>query len=126
MRDGLTSDGVLLVVQGEDDLGDVLELLDQGFCREGIVPDKEHELQEGPEMDCTLMAYALGLFTGPQAEVELQVYQVSDMQGFGVRGGVCSSHYGVDNAQGSGLFPIDWGIFDTVSFELTVESLFQA
>ena len=48
MRDGLTSDGVLLVVQGEDDLGDVLELIDQGLCREDIVSDEEHKLQEGP------------------------------------------------------------------------------
>ena len=42
-RDDLTSDGVLLVVQGEDDMGDMLELLDRGICKEEIVPDEEHE-----------------------------------------------------------------------------------
>ena len=45
MRDGLTSDGVLLVVQGEEDLGDVLKLLDQGVYGDEMVLDKEHELQ---------------------------------------------------------------------------------
>ena len=37
--DGLPLDGVLIVVQGEDNLGDMLELLDQDFCEEEIVPD---------------------------------------------------------------------------------------
>ena len=35
VRDGLTSDGVLLVVQGEDDPGDILEPLHQGVGGEG-------------------------------------------------------------------------------------------
>ena len=38
--DGLTLDGVLLVVHGEDNLGDGLELLDWGICREKIDPYK--------------------------------------------------------------------------------------
>ena len=42
------SDGVFLVIQCVDDLGDTLELIDWGVCREEIVSDKEHEFQEGP------------------------------------------------------------------------------
>ena len=33
MRDGLTLDGILLVVQGEDNMGDVLELHNWGVWR---------------------------------------------------------------------------------------------
>ena len=84
MRDGITLDSVLLVVQGEDDLGDVLKLLNQGVCEEEIVPDEEHKLQEGPELDCPLMACALGVFTGPNSEIEPQLDQVGDMPGFWV------------------------------------------
>ena len=35
-----------------------------------MVPDKENEFQEGPELDCPAMACALGVFTVPKAEVE--------------------------------------------------------
>ena len=41
VRDGLTSDGVLLVVQGEDDLGDVLEPAGLGVRGEKGIPIKE-------------------------------------------------------------------------------------
>ena len=41
MRDGLTSDGVLLVVQSEDDLCDVFEPLDQGFGGNRVSPVKK-------------------------------------------------------------------------------------
>ena len=40
MREGLALYGVLLVVQGEDDLGDMLKLIDQGVYGEEIVPDE--------------------------------------------------------------------------------------
>ena len=41
MRYGLTSDGVLLVFQGKDDLGGLLKLLDQGVGRGEDVANKE-------------------------------------------------------------------------------------
>ena len=47
MIDGLTWDGVLLVIQGEDDLDDVLEMLNRGVCGEEVVPDKENLFREG-------------------------------------------------------------------------------
>ena len=55
MRDGLTLDGVLLVIQGEEDMGDVLELLDWGIFGEDIVPNEEYEFHEVLELDCTVM-----------------------------------------------------------------------
>ena len=47
MRDGLTSDGVLLVVEGEDNLGDVIKPPDWGMGGEEGVPGKEDEVHEG-------------------------------------------------------------------------------
>ena len=70
MRDGLTSDGILLVVQSKDDLCGVLGVLDWGVGGEEMVPDEEHKFQEGPELDCPVVARALGLFAGPEVEVE--------------------------------------------------------
>ena len=61
VRDVLISDGVLLVVQGEDDLGDMLEPLDWGVGREEGVADKEDEVLEWTELDCPVMAVALGV-----------------------------------------------------------------
>ena len=70
MRDGLTPDGILLVVQGEDDLGDVLEPPDWGILGEEGVPGEEEEFHEGTELHCPAMAGALEVLAGPQAEVE--------------------------------------------------------
>ena len=62
-------------------------------------------------MDC-----ALSVFTGTKAEVEPQLDQVNNMPGFGVRGGGSCDHDGLDDAHGGCLFPVDWGIFDPISF----------
>ena len=104
----------------------MLKLLDQGVCGEEIAPNKEHEFQEGPELDCPVIACALGVFTGPNSEVEPQSDQVGDMPGFWVGGGGCCDHHGVDNDQGGGLFRIDWGILDPVSFEFSGKAIVQA
>ena len=48
------------------------------------------------------------------------------MLSFWVGGGHCHNHFGADNAQGGGLLPLDWVIFDTVSFELSGEVLVQS
>ena len=61
VRDSLNSDGVLLVVQGEENMGDVLELLSWGFYREDIFPDEEHGFQEGPELDCPVFRLCVPL-----------------------------------------------------------------
>ena len=46
VRDGLTLDGVFLVFQGEDNLGDTLKPLDRGIRGEEGVADKKHKLLE--------------------------------------------------------------------------------
>ena len=61
MRDGLTSDGVLLVVEGEENLGDVIEPPDWGIGGEEGVPGKEDEFHEGTELNCPAMASTLGV-----------------------------------------------------------------
>ena len=53
-----------------------------GVCREEMVPDKKHEFQERPELDCPVVARALSVFTGLKAEVEPQLEQVGNMPGF--------------------------------------------
>ena len=45
VRYGLTSDGILLVVQGEDDLCGMLKVPGQGVDKEEVVPNEEHELE---------------------------------------------------------------------------------
>ena len=67
MRYGLTSDGIFLVVQGEDDLCGMLKVLDWGVRGDEMIPDEEHKIQEGTELDCPVVAYALGILTGPEA-----------------------------------------------------------
>ena len=59
VRYGLALDGVLLVIQGEDDLGDVLEPLDLGILGEEGVSGEEEEVHEGTELHCPAMAGAL-------------------------------------------------------------------
>ena len=126
MRDVLTSDVILLVVQGEDNMCDMLEILDWGVGGEEIVRDKEHQFQEGPEQECPVMACALGVFVGLKAEVEPQLDQVGNMPVFGVGGGGCRRHNGVDDAQVGGILPLDWEIFDPIKCALLVKVLVQA
>ena len=52
-------DGVLLVVQGEDDLCDVLEPLNWGVGGEEGVTGKEDKLHKWTELECPTMAGAL-------------------------------------------------------------------
>ena len=62
-KDGITSDGILMVVQGEDNLGDMLEPLDWGVRGEESVTNKEDKVLEWTELDCPAMAGALGVLT---------------------------------------------------------------
>ena len=47
VRDGLTADGILLIVEGEDNLSYTAEMLGRSVPWEEEVPDKEHELYKG-------------------------------------------------------------------------------
>ena len=86
VRDGLASDGVLLVFQGEDDLSDMLKLIDWGVGGEEDVADKGHEFEKGAELDGPVMAGELVVISGMQAEVESQDNQFGDVPGFLVVG----------------------------------------
>ena len=86
VRDGLTSDGILLVVQGEDDLSNVLKPPNWGILGEEGVPGEEEEVHEGTELHCPAMAGALEFLAGPQLEVESQDNQVGGVLGLLVGG----------------------------------------
>ena len=109
VRDGFPLDCILLVVQGKDDLGGVLEIFDWGISWEESIPNGEEKVQEGPECACLAVTSALDVFTQPEAEVEAQLDQVGDMSGFGVGGGGRCSHDRVDNVEGDGISRLTGG-----------------
>ena len=73
-----------MIVQGEDNLISVLELLDGGIGWEESVPNEEDGVHEGPELNCSPVAGALGVFTRSEAEVEALGDQVDNLMGFGI------------------------------------------
>ena len=117
MRDCIPSDGVLLVVQGDDNLGVVLEVLDESIRKYESVSSEEHKFQKGVELDCPVMASALGIITGPQVEVETQDDQLGDVLGFLIGGGRRWNHDEVDDTQQGGLFSFNWG--SSISYVLS-------
>ena len=67
VKDSLPSDVIFLVFQGEDNLSGLMEVLNWGVHGDETVPDEEHEIQEGPEIDCLTVVYAIGVFAVPEA-----------------------------------------------------------
>ena len=63
--DGLAEDGILLVIEGDDNLGSLAEMLGGSVPGEEEVPDKENEVHQDPELDRLAVAGALRVFTGP-------------------------------------------------------------
>ena len=86
MRYGLTSDGTFLFVQGKNNLSRLVEVLNRGVHMEETVPDEEHEVQEGLELYFLEVACSLGVFVGPEAEVESKFDQIGNVVGLGVGG----------------------------------------
>ena len=125
MGDCLAADGILLIVEGEDNLSCPAEMLGGSVPGEKEVPDKEHEIHEGSELDRPAVAGALRVFTGSEAEVESNGDQVGDMVGSGVGGGSCLCNNGLDNPKGGCLFLSDRGIFGAVGIELPCETLVE-
>ena len=123
--DGLTADGILLIVEGEDNLSGPAEMLSRSVPGEEEVPDREHDIHEGPELDCPVVAGALRVFTGPEAEVEANGDQVGNVVGYAVGGGSCLGDDGVHHSQGDGLFLLDRGIFEPICLELPCEALVE-
>ena len=54
----------------------------RSFPREEKVPDEEHEVHEGPELDRLAVAGELRVFAGPEAEVESNIDQIGNVVGF--------------------------------------------
>ena len=111
MGDSLTSDGILLIVEGDENLDGLAEMLGGSVPGEGEVPDEEHEVHEGLDLDHPVVVGALRAFAGPEAEVESNGDQVETVVGSGVRGGSCRGDDGLHNYQGGGIFLLDRGIF---------------
>ena len=74
-------------------------------------------------LDRPAVAGALGVFAGPEVEVESNGDQVGDVVGSGVGGGSCLGNDGLDNSKGDGLFSSVRGIFEPVDLELPCEAL---
>ena len=72
------------------------------------------------------MALTLGVFIGTEAEVEAQLDQVGNVAGLLVRGGGCLGHDEMNDAKEDGFFPLDWGIFNPISFKFPGEAPVQA
>ena len=91
--------------------------------REEEVPNKEHDIHEGLELDRTEMNSTFRVFAGPEAEVEANGDQVGDVVGSGVGGGSCHGDNGLHDSQGDGLLSSDGGIFEPVGLELPRDAL---
>ena len=120
---GLAADGILLIVKGEENLSGLAEMLGTSVPGEKEVPDEEHKVHEGPELDCPAVVGALCVFAGPEAEVEVNGDQFDDVVGSGVGGVSCLSDDGVHDSQGGGLFSSGRGVFEPVGLELPCGAL---
>ena len=102
--DGLSVNGILLIVECDENLSGLAEMLGGSVPVEEEVPNKEHEFHEEPELDRPAVAGTLRVFAGPVAEVEANDDQVGKVAGSGVRGVSCLGDNGVHDSQGGGLF----------------------
>ena len=89
MEDGLTVGGILLIVEGDDNLCGIAEMFGRGVPGEKKYPGKERKLHEGPELDCLEVASALCLFAGKEASVEANYDQGGNVVGSGIGGVGC-------------------------------------
>ena len=89
------------------------------------VLDKEHDIDEGAELDRPAMAGALRVFVGPEEEVEANGDQVGKVVGSGIGGDNCLGDNGVQDSKWDGLFSSDRGIFEPVYLELPCEALVE-
>ena len=104
----------------------MLEVLDGGVGWEESVPHEEDEVHEGLELDCSVVASALGVFALSEAEVEAQGDQIGDLTGFGIGGEGCCGDDGVDDADRDGLFSFDQRVLQAVGFKLPGETSVQS
>ena len=83
--DSITVDGIILIVEGDNNLVGLAEMLGGGVPGEEKVPDKEHKVHEEPELDRPTVAGALCVFAGTEAELESTDDQADDVVRSGVR-----------------------------------------
>ena len=119
--DDLAADAILLIVEGDDNLSGLAEMTGKSVPGDEEVPNEEHEVHEGPELEPPAVAGALRVFAGTQAEVEADGDQIGDVVGSDVRGGSCLNGDGLHNSQGNGLFSSDGG-----GLELPREALVES
>ena len=93
--------------------------------REEKVPNIEHKVNEGPELDRLAVASSLCVFAGPEAELEANGDQVGDVVVSRVGGSGFCGDEGVHDSQGGGLFLLDGGILDPVGLELPCDALVE-
>ena len=125
MGEGLAADGILLIVEGNGNLGGLPEILGGGIPEEEKLHNEEHKVHEGNKLDRPAVPGTLFVFAGPEAEVEANGDQVGDMVGSGVRGGSCCGNDGVHDYQGCGFFSSGGGILKPVGLELLCEALVE-
>ena len=83
-----------------------------------LIPNKCYGVQEGPELDCPVVYSTLGVLERPETEVQAKLDQSGNMTDFGVGGGGCHGHNGLDDAKGEDLLLLDRGVLDTVGFTM--------
>ena len=96
--DGLAAYDILLIVESDENLSGLTVMLSRSVPGEEEVPDEEHEVHEGLELDCPAVVGALRVFAGPEVEVEADGDQIGDVVGSDVRGGSCLGDNGVHNS----------------------------
>ena len=62
----------------------ILEVLDLGIVWEDSVHHKEDKVHEDPELDCSVVAGALGVLAQSEAELQAQDSQIGNQTVFGV------------------------------------------
>ena len=72
-----------------------------------------------------MVAGALRVLAGPEAEVEANCNQVNDVVGFGFTGAGCRGDNIVNDSQGGGIFSSDGGILEPVGLEFPREALVE-
>ena len=96
-------------------------MLGGGVSGEEKVPNEEHEVHEGPELDRLAVAGALRIFAVPEAEVESNGNQVGDVVGSWVRGDSRCGNDGVHDPQGVGLLSFNGGFLETEDLQFLCE-----
>ena len=109
LRDGLTVDYILLIVEGDENLDGLAEIIGGGVPGEKKVYNEEHKVCEGRELDRPEVAGALPVFAVPEGELESNSDQFSDVMDSWVEGDICCNDDGVQNSQGNGLLLSDGG-----------------